>query len=123
MRRMKPSRPRSRRSGTMRSIGRAAGAGEGFDVGRGKNLRVLPERLDVLVDIGANRRDPGLCVDRARLGVRGRDGAAKRVGQRLIDFAGDVVEGALLIEAPHIDRPFDRRAGARRSRAFPTLRA
>ena len=44
--------------------------------------------------------------------MRRRDGAAERVGESLVDFAGDMVEGALLVEAPHLDRPFDRRAGA-----------
>ena len=44
--------------------------------------------------------------------MRRRHRAAERVGQRVVDLADDMVEGSLLIEAPHIDRPFDRRTGS-----------
>ena len=91
------------------SLGRAAGAGEGFDVGHtGKSG--CAERLAVC-DIGPERCDPGLSVDRARLGVRGRDGAAKTRQQRLIDFAGDVGRGCAFHRSTAVSTaPFDRRA-------------
>ena len=51
------------------------------DFSGGKNVRVLPERLGVFVDIGAERRDPGVRFDGRRLGVGRGDGAAERIGQ------------------------------------------
>ena len=73
----------------------------------------LPERGVVLLDIVRECRDPGLRFDRARPGVRRGDRAAKRIGQRRVDLArvGQPVERRLLVEAAHLDRPFDRRAG------------
>jgi hypothetical protein len=50
------------------------------------------------------------------------DGAPERIGQSFVDFACDVVERPLLVEAPHIDRPFDRRPGSA-DREFPRNRA
>ena len=104
-------------------ISGAAGARERVDFGGGKDLRILPERLDMFVDIGADRRDPRRRVDGGRFGVRRGDGAAERVGQRLVDFAGEVVERARLVEAPHLDRPFDRRARAADGKLSRRLRA
>ncbi len=98
-------------------IGGAAVAREGFVFGRRKNLRMLAERFAVFVDIGAERRDPGLRVDFGRLGVSRGDGAAERIGQRIVDVAGEVVERPRLVEALHLDRPFDRHRRNRRSQA------
>jgi hypothetical protein len=44
--------------------------------------------------------------------MRRGDGAAERLGQRLIDLAGEMVERAILIKAPHLDQPVDRYACA-----------
>ena len=86
----------------------AAGARQRLDFSGGKNVGIVPERLGVLVDIGTERRDPGVRFDGRRLGVGRGDRPAQSIGQRVVDFADDVVERALLVETPHIDRPFDR---------------
>ena len=79
----------------------------------GKNVRVLAECFNVFVDVGADRCYPAFGFDGGRLdhipGMRRRNRAAERIGQRVVDLACDVVEGPPLIEAPHVDRPFDRR--------------
>ena len=44
--------------------------------------------------------------------MRGGDRASERFGQGIVDFAGQMIERARLVEAAHLDRPFDRGAGA-----------
>ena len=72
----------------------------------------------MLVDVGAERRDPGLRFDRLGARMRCGDGVAERVGERVVDFTGQVVERALFVEPLHLDRPFDgRTVAADRERA------
>ena len=66
----------------------------------------------MLVDIGAERFDPRLRVDRPGSGVGGGDGAAQHVGQCFVHAAGEAVEGFGLVETLHLERPLDRLAGA-----------
>ena len=42
----------------------------------------------------------------------GGDRAAERLGERVVDFAGEMIERALLVETAHLDRPFDGGPGA-----------
>ena len=73
---------------------------------------MLGKRLDMLVDVGAERLDPRLGVDDRRLVVRGGDGAAERIGEIVVDVICQMIERAVLVEAHHVDRPFDRFAVA-----------
>ena len=66
----------------------------------------------MLVDIDPDRLDPGLGVDDRRRLVGGGDGAAERIGEVVVDLVRQMIEGAVLVEAAHVDRPFDRRAVA-----------
>jgi hypothetical protein len=90
----------------------AAFFGVGGDIRGRKNFRVRGKRLDMLVDIGAERLDPGLGVDDRCGLVGGGDGAAERIGEVVVDLVGQMIEGAVLVEAYHVDRPFDRCAVA-----------
>src|SRR5258707_768650 len=69
----------------------AAFFGERCDVRGRKNLPVLGKRLNMLVDVGAQRFDPGLGVDDRRLVVRGGDGTAERIGQIVVDLIGEMI--------------------------------
>ena len=89
------------------SIVGAAFFGVRCDIRGRKNIRVLGKRLDMLVDIGAERFDPRLGVDDRCRVVRGGDGAAERIGEVVVDLIGKMIEGAVLVEAHHVDRPFD----------------
>ena len=90
-------------------VGGAARFPERVDFGGRKNFRVFLERLSVFVDIGADRFDPRLRLGSLRCMGCG-DGAAERIGERVVDFPCQMIERARLIEAVHLDRPFDRRA-------------
>ena len=70
----------------------------------------LAERFEILVEIGFERGDPRRGLDDRRLLVGRGDGKTERVGQLLANLAGKMVEGARLVEAAHLDRPFDGRA-------------
>ena len=94
------------------SVVGAAFFGKRCDIRGRKNLRVFGKRLDMFVDVGAERFDPGLGVDDRRFVVRGGDGAAERIGEIVVDLVGEMIERAVLVEAHHVDRPFDRRAVA-----------
>jgi hypothetical protein len=74
----------------------------------GKILGCCRKGLDVFVDIGAERRDPGLCFDPGRFGVGRGDSAAERVRQHLVDLAAEMVKRPRFVETPHLHRPFDR---------------
>src|ERR1700683_2221198 len=70
---------------------------------------MLAKCLGVLADIGTDRRDPGSCFDWLRPSMGLGDGASERIGQGFVNFASEVIEGALLVEAAHLNSPFDRR--------------
>jgi hypothetical protein len=89
-------------------VRRAACARQRLDLGGRKDTRMLAKGLDVFVDIGAERRDPGLCFDPGRFGVGRRDSAAERVRQHLVDLAAEMVKRPRFVETPHLHRPFDR---------------
>ena len=95
-------------------IGGATGARELFDLGCREQIGHLAKRAGVLVDIGRQRRDPGRRLDDRCMRMRHGDGAAERVGEIGVDASrrGEVIEGLRLVEAAHLDRPFDRRATA-----------
>ncbi len=92
----------------------AARAPQRFHLCGREELRRLAERGDVLGHIGAHRVDPRLRLDRRRPRVRGRHDAAQEVGQRGVDASliRQMIEGERLVEAAHLDRPFDRLAAA-----------
>ena len=71
---------------------------------------MLAEGIDMLVDVALDRCDPARGISGRGIGVRRRNGAAKRVGERGVDTSGrgEVVEREALVEAAHLDRPFDR---------------
>ena len=52
----------------------------------GKIFRMFAERLDVFVDIRAERFDPRLRLDRLVLGMGRGDGAAERIGELVVDL-------------------------------------
>ncbi len=93
-------------------VGSPAQAFQGVDFGASKKLWVLAERLGVFADIGTDRCDPRRHFDRLRAGMGVGNGSAERIGQCFVDFAGEMIEGAPLVEAAHLDRPFHRRAFA-----------
>jgi hypothetical protein len=93
-------------------VGAAAGFGQGLVIGLGKNLWLFAERFKVFVDIFADGFDPRLCLDRFDLCMGVGDGAAKRLGQAFVNLARNVVERLALVEAAHVDRPFDGLAAA-----------
>ena len=110
MRRIKPRLAAVAQQRQDALVGGPAQAFQGVDFGSSKKLRVFAKRLGVLADIGADRGDPRCTFDRLRWCMGLGDGLAKRIGQRFVDFAGQVIEGALLVEAAHLHRPFHRRA-------------
>ena len=73
---------------------------------------MLGKRLDVLVDVGAERFDPRFGIDDRCGRVRGGNRAAERIGEIVVDLIHQVIERAVLVEARHVDRPFDRFAVA-----------
>jgi hypothetical protein len=77
------------------------------------------ERRSVLFDIIAKRLDPARGLDSGHLILPGlarhdllcrRYGASERVGEGAIDLArsSQMIEGCMLVESMHLDRPFDR---------------
>ena len=79
----------------------------------GKQLRFAKGRI-ILFDEAPERLDPRLGLDHRRFLVRGRDRARERIGERQVDRLPirQTVEGRVLVEAAHLDRPFDRLAFA-----------
>ncbi len=63
----------------------------------------------MLVNVGAERVDPGLSLDRLGARMGSGDRTTQRVGERLVNLAGQMVERALFVEPPHFDCPFDGR--------------
>ena len=82
-----------------------------FDLMRWKEIRFFAERLHMLVDVVGERLDPAARIDRRCVRMRLSDSAAKSIGEACVNFARlrQVVEGRVLVEAMHLDRPFDRR--------------
>ena len=66
----------------------------------------------VLCDEARERFDPRFGIDDGCVRMRRRNGTRERVGQSGVDLSsiGQMVERRGLVEAPHLDRPFDRRA-------------
>ena len=92
----------------------AAAPRQCFGLRSGKKLRHVAKRGVVLLDVVGKRRDPWLGLDRLGAGVKRRHRAAERIGERRIDLARlrQSVERRVFVEAAHLERPFDRRAGA-----------
>ena len=112
MRRIKPAAAALGKERDDAVIGGAARSRERVDLRRREDIRVRPERLGMFVDIRTDRVDPRLCLDRRRLRVGGGDRTPEGLGERVVDFAGEVIERALLVETAHLDRPFDGGPGA-----------
>jgi hypothetical protein len=89
--------------------GETAGVGESMILARWKQLRQLGERFVVLLDVLPERRDPAIVRGLRRVRVDGGDHPAERVRQRIIDAPslGEMIERLGLVEAAHLDRPFD----------------
>ena len=80
-----------------------------FGIHGGEKIRHVAKRRVVLFDEPRERVEPGLGIDNWRVAVRGRDRAGKRVSQRGIDLSllSETIERRVLVEAVHLDRPFD----------------
>ncbi len=86
---------------------------------------MLAEGGVVLLDIGAERIDPRRGVDHGRTGMGRRNRAREAVRERKVDGAvvGEAIERLRLVEAVHLDRPFDGLPRApERQRAIPLAR-
>ena len=93
------------------SKGGAARLRERLDLAGGNSSGQCAEGGIVLFDVVAERRDPWLGGDGGCRGVGSRHGAAERIREGGVDPARfrQTIERRILIEAAHLDRPFDRR--------------
>ena len=93
---------------------RPRGAIEPFGGRRGEQLGEFAKGLGILIEDGLDLGEPGLEVDRRRARMHRGRRAGKPIGERVVDalVVRQMIERAVLVEAAHLHRPFDRLAGA-----------